>query len=572
MRRMRDRQRAVLTSGMTLALFTGTALAAGSGAGTAENDDLTLEAMAKRLADLEKQNDTLQGRVRELESADGELWLTEQRATEIRGIVTDVLADADTRAALRDSGITAGWNDGFFLQSPDGRFRLNIGGMIQARYQYSGIRGNFGDDGTGYATLDQSYRRFGWEIPHARLDLSGHVFGSDTTFRVMGQYANSYGQYFSTNTTPIRVSSTDTGQRNGSLQLLDAWIAQDLGNGFSVRVGQFKLPFDLGWEVGIANQLTGDRTMTAYHMGLGRSQGIELGFRGDNIRTRLAISDGAQDRLFDSYKLAVTDPANSPYYSTQSDYSISARMEWKLAGSWDDFDRMTSPPGEETGILLGAGFHWQKNKVYLNPTRINETDQIDVVQGFPLITSANNYNDWIGLTADLTWNFGGASITASGYYHNVNSGASYLLGNFDLIAGNQDDPTQSPVRNPSFDVGTIQLFGASVYGSAYLTPEIEAFVGVDYMDHIDGNFDALDAAPAGGGGLVAYEAYQSPGAVLALTFGGTWYIDGEDLKFGASLTYFPDDVTANWATPELGVRPTPKSDEYVLRAYFQLMF
>ena len=140
MRRMRDRQRLAITSWMAVALMTGSALAAGSGPGSNEGDDLTLEAMAKRLADLEKQNDTLQGRVRELEAADGELWLTEQRATEIRGIVNDVLADADTRASLRDSGVTAGWNNGFFLQSPDGRFRLNVGGMVQARYQYSHIR------------------------------------------------------------------------------------------------------------------------------------------------------------------------------------------------------------------------------------------------------------------------------------------------------------------------------------------------------------------------------------------------------------------------------------------------
>ena len=89
MRRMRDRQRLAITSGMAVALMTGSALAAGSGPGSNEGDDLTLEAMAKRLADLEKQNDTLQGRVRELEAADGELWLTEQRATEIRGIVND---------------------------------------------------------------------------------------------------------------------------------------------------------------------------------------------------------------------------------------------------------------------------------------------------------------------------------------------------------------------------------------------------------------------------------------------------------------------------------------------------
>jgi hypothetical protein len=569
MRRMRDRQRAVLTSGMTLVLFTGTALAAGSGAGTTENDDLTLEAMAKRLADLEKQNDTLQGRVRELESADGELWLTEQRATEIRGIVTDVLADADTRASLRDSGATAGWDDGFFLQSTDGRFRLNVGGMVQARYQYSHIRANYDTQdpefGQAYSSQDDAYRRFGWDIPHARLDFSGHVFGSDTTFRILGQFTNQRGDYFIPYTNPPQINSPDVGQSNGAFQLLDAWIAQQLGNGFSVRVGQFKLPFDLGWEIGIANQMTGDRTMTALHMGLGRSQGIELAYRGDDIRARLALSEGAYDGLFADYKLAVTNPANSPYYMNQSDLSLSSRMEWKLAGSWADFDRMTSPPGEQFGLLAGFGVHWQMNKVYLNPTSVNTTTANETIQGFPVTVSANNYNNWIGLTGDLTANFGGATVTASGYWHFVDGGATYLYGKFEPVTGNQDAFS----FNPTFDVGTVQLFGASVYGSTYLTSDIEAFVGFDYMDMISGDLNAL---PGNGTSLFLYGAYKEPDPIFAITFGGTWYIDGEDLKFGVNCTYLPDSVSPNWKTPELGVRSTPSSDEFVFRAYFQLLF
>ena len=140
--------------------MTGTALGAGGSGESKDTDDLSLEAMANRLAELEKRNDTLQGRVRELEAADGELWLTEQRAGEIRGIVQDVLADADSRASLQDSGITAGWNDGFFLQSPDGRFRLNVGGMLQVRYQYSKIRSNYETTdpqfGQAFASQEQS--------------------------------------------------------------------------------------------------------------------------------------------------------------------------------------------------------------------------------------------------------------------------------------------------------------------------------------------------------------------------------------------------------------------------------
>ena len=279
----------------------------------------------------------------------------------------------------------------------------------------------------------------------------------------------------------------------------------------------------------------------------------------------MALSEGAEDNLFSTYKLATTQPINSPYFQNQSDVSISARAEWKLLGSWDDFDRMTSPPGEESGLLLGAGFHWQKNKVYLNQTAINLTQQINQF-GFP--SPANNYNEWVGVTGDLTWNLGGATITASGYLHNVNSGASYLIQDFSLISGNQDNPGGS---NPTFDVGTIQLLGASLYGSAYVTSDIELFAGLDWMKLLDGDFAEL--AVAGNSGLLGtYNAYSKPDPYLAITFGGTWYIDGEDLKFGASCTYAGSEVSPNWTTPQLGIRSTPSSDMYVVRAYFQLLF
>ena len=557
---MRDRR--------TFGVTTLVAIAMTGGAGFGQDSTvppISLEEMAQRLADLEDRNETLQGRVIELEGAEGRNWLSEERATEIRGIVTDVLADADSRTSLQSSGMTAGWDDGFFLQSPDGRFRLNVGGMVQARYQYSHIREAWDpDDGGQYQTQDDAQRRFGWEIPHARLDFTGNVFGKDTTFGLSGQFANTRPERFTTYTGSVIVATPDYGTYNGNLQLLDAWIAHDLTDGFSVRVGQFKLPFDLGWEIGIANQLTGDRTATAYHFGLGRSQGIELGFETDDTRTRVAFSEGANDNLFHAYKLTTTRPENSPYFQNQSDLSVTARMEWKLAGAWEDFTMMTSPPGEEFGLLAGFGMHWQRNKVYLNETAINQTTRFDE---FGQTVSANNYNDWLGFTADLTWNMGGATITASGYYHYVDSGASYLIQNFGLISGNQDTTSGS---NPTFDVGVVQMAGASVYGSIYLTPEVEAFAGLDWMEVISDGFSSLENLTSGG--LAAYNAYTSSDPYIGITTGGTWYIDGEDVKFGASITYAPQSVSPNWTTPQIGIRTTPAADMYVLRTYFQLLF
>ncbi|MEC8321028.1 MAG: hypothetical protein VX726_03970 [Planctomycetota bacterium] len=556
MRRMR------YTVGATLA-----ALATAGGTGHAQDDQvpgITLEQMAERLAELEDRNRTLQGRVNELESAEGDQWLTEQRATEIRGVVTDVLADAETRTSLQSSGMTAGWDKGFFLQSPDGRFRLNVGGMVQTRYVYSHIRGTFadtpsGEDGPGFQAEDDAIRRYGWDLPHTRLDLTGHLFGKDTTFRVMGQYANQRNSWLQVYYGQPQVVAGEFGYSNGFLQLLDSWIAHEFSDGFTVKVGQFKLPFDRGWSVGIGNQLTGDRTAVALHMGLGRSQGIELGWDLDDIRARFAVSEGAQDRLFEQYRLAVTDPLNSPYYDTQAELSFSTRWEWKLAGAWSDFERMTSPPGEEFGLLVGVGGHYQRGKVNLNPSSQNGTTTTNPFPFPP--TSDNNYNSWVGLTGDVTANLGGATISASAYYHNVSSGASYLIGGFSPVANS----------NPTVDVGTVQIVGASLYGSMYVTQEAELFAGVDWMSLLGSNrLDQLNDLPDATRSF--YPAYADPSQYIGINFGGTYYIDGEDLKIGASVTYFPTSVSPNWNTPELGIRSTPTSDEYVLRGYVQLMF
>jgi hypothetical protein len=107
----------------------------------------------------------LRSTVARLQAEHGDDWLTEQRADEIRALVQDVLADADTRANLLQDGMTAGWDKGFFLGSADGNWLLRIGGQIQVRYAAS-----FQDDAP-----DGEDDRYGFEVRRAKLKLKGHV-------------------------------------------------------------------------------------------------------------------------------------------------------------------------------------------------------------------------------------------------------------------------------------------------------------------------------------------------------------------------------------------------------------
>ncbi len=108
-------------------IMTGAVVLAGAGPVQAESDDVTMEELRDRLLAAE-------ARITELEAPEGDSWMTEQRAAEIRGLVHDVLADADTRASLLQSGVTAGYQDGFMIGSADGNWLLTIrDGQPEAR-------------------------------------------------------------------------------------------------------------------------------------------------------------------------------------------------------------------------------------------------------------------------------------------------------------------------------------------------------------------------------------------------------------------------------------------------------
>jgi hypothetical protein len=75
-----------------------------------------------------------EAKIADLQARSDQRWLNEERTEEVKGLIRDALADADTRASLAADGATAG-NDGrFFIKTADDSFRLNIGGLFAFRY------------------------------------------------------------------------------------------------------------------------------------------------------------------------------------------------------------------------------------------------------------------------------------------------------------------------------------------------------------------------------------------------------------------------------------------------------
>jgi len=274
------------------------ALAATSGAMADTSTD-------SRIAELEAQ-------VAELR---GEGWLNEQRADEVRSIVQDVLADADTRASLMQNGMSGGYNGGFTLGSADGNWSLKLNGLSQVRFVW-----NNQDDSSG------DTNRWGFENRRTRLKFSGHVVDPSWGYMI-------YGDFWS----------------SGSFNLLDAWISKSFENGWSMRVGQFKEAYLREFLTSAAKGLTVERSLVNSEFSTGRVQGVSFDYSGDQFRGNLQWHNGM-------------GRTNSTALTMDTEMAFAARGEFLAAGNWKQFGDMTSRRGSEYGALVGFAANYERGE------------------------------------------------------------------------------------------------------------------------------------------------------------------------------------------------------------------
>ena len=183
--------------------------------------------------DLQARLDAAEARIAELDASREPTWLETRRSEEVRSLVQDVLADADTRTMMQGNG------------SP---ITVNVGGFVQSRYTYNGG----GEDEANH----------GFSVPRARLILSGSIY--DWGYKVSGQWSD-----------------------GGEFTLKDAYADY---SGF--RVGQFKSPFMREVLVSQVDTLMTDRSIVSNQFGQGRSQGVQYGHDFGRFDVKVAYTDG----------------------------------------------------------------------------------------------------------------------------------------------------------------------------------------------------------------------------------------------------------------------------------------
>lgn len=325
------------------------ALATISGAAIAGNGPSDADA---RVAALQAQRDQLDAQISALRSGERSDWLSGAQAEQVRALVREVIAESETRSSLLADGALAGWDKGFFLKSEDGAFLLKIKGQTQFRYVWNNRE-----------SPDEDVASF--EMRRAKLEFAGNIYSKDLKYKVKGAF-----------------------ERNGGAFVLeDAYGEYVLGNGWSFKWGQYKPAFNTEETISSSKQQAVDRSYVNEIVNLGFSQGVELSHESDNIAFAFGFTDGAT--------LSPTGTAgnrsNTNFSNDTTEWAFNARIDALLAGTWKQFDDLTSWSSDETGVKIGGGIFYQDGEY---GTGAEETK-------------------WFEWTIDGQLEFGGANIFAA---------------------------------------------------------------------------------------------------------------------------------------------------------------
>jgi phosphate-selective porin len=413
----------------------------------------------------------------------------------------------------------AGYNNGFFLASPDGNFSLKVGGQIQIRWTMNSAKE--GDLVAGVIPINGD-TQYGFENRRTKLDFSGNVFSKDWTYRVRATFP----------------ASTD-----GDTSLDFAYVEKAMDNGMSVRVGQFQAPWMREVLVDSSMQLAADRSLNAQFFGQGYSQGIQFGYETDNIRFNGGYFDGIGSSTTDYGNAALSldgfdlnvngfDSQGTAWNATPSNYAFAGRFEYKMSGDWSQFDDFSSFKGEEAGMMFGAAVMYQR-------ANGNVGFGIDGV-GTGNAAGTKEF----GITADFTWDFGGASLFASGVWKNVK-------GKYNIPGLGSASSTTNP-------------WGVTIQGGYFITEDAELFARYDYakLDNVLEEF-----------GIPGQE-FSRP-KYNGVTFGVNYFF-AKGVKFTTDFQWnlkSLNGVSEATLNP-LGLRTdaADKENQWALRAQLQLLF
>ncbi len=394
----------------------------------------------------------LRAEIAEYRAQTGDTWLTEERATEIKGLVKDVLADAETRTSLQQTAATSGYDNGFFIGSADGNFKLKINALEQIRWTFNNMNADQTSTGlTGFAGTGPN-TEWGFENRRTQLTFSGNVVDPSFTYMARFNYGSTADPYTPTSsTTPF--GGIDYASSPGMV-LQDAWFSKDFGGGISVKVGQFKTPF-MGESLrNDGDQLTAERSTIDYIFSAGYQQGIMATYSADMFRVMGSYANGPRGQ-------------NQNWTTGTTSFNFAVRGEVKLMGNWNEFASESATKSDETGLMVGAAFMYYNNRGQANNPYTPSVDNIAYQNAGS--SSGNLY--W---TVDTTFKWSGLSLYGA-----------FVMQNY--------DQNSTPAYTAAGDgLGSQNQYGLVVQAGYRLTEAIEAFGRYEWYDIMESTGGTID--------------------------------------------------------------------------------
>ena len=257
-----------------------------------------------RIEALTSQVNELRDEVEQLRAAQSDPRLIERREAEIKALVKDMLTDADSRASLLDGGLfalTAGYDgNAFYLESADGNFLMNIGGLLQYRYI-----GTFRGDESGRPSVSpDDNSEAGFEFRRVELGFTGHI----------GDPRIGY----------VLVLATEDGAA-GVEQIIaqDVLLTYKATENLTLAGGRYFAPLLREELMGGGGSLAVALSYMNNQLSIGRGEGISAIYEGDSFRAHAFFSDGAGS--------GGGGGVNSPH-GDAAEWALTARGDVKLAG------------------------------------------------------------------------------------------------------------------------------------------------------------------------------------------------------------------------------------------------
>jgi hypothetical protein len=518
------------------------------------------ESLAAGFDELRRINKSLQTGIDELQRRENDKWLSEERAAEIRQTVEAVLKDADARGSLKPGQPLTGYHPdrGFFIATPDGNFKLNLGAQLQLRYAanfYSPSDSNLLNASPGAGVIrgttgtsvpgNGSYKKNvgGFEVRRMKLDFFGHVIDPSWQYRIVLIYVQNQ------NAISTPGGNNNAGSAGSStMGMEEAMVIKDLGDGMTLSIGQFKSPFLREEITSSRRQLAVERSLVDQMFSTKFTQGVQFGWRGEQVAFEAMVNDGgsnANTGAVSGFNNASNNPSGGVEYNNGAgfaEWAVTGHLAWMPFGAWKEFNDLTSHVGNRDGLLLEGWVNWQRGG--------EQGSTFAGANNIPL--NGNSDGEFITWSVDVAWNTSGANVFA---YWVMNTAYS--------IPG-----------STSNDGPTIDSYGAVIQGGYFLSDKVEMFARWEWLNTENVGVNVI----ANGTNTGSANVFNA-GRTNVYTMGFNWFLGGRQVKLTTDLSWCSDPL---WFTngiygagitgTDFRVEPVGGGDQIVVRSQLQLVF